>query len=172
MSIVAFVSKVLGTSPKLALFIMILGALILCTIRPSFEGYTSYSTDTEYDATTFDDPSPNPEGSVPTGTLDTGLTSSSDDTLSSTPPPQPQGITYDQIPPGEGDLYILKSQVVPPVCPACPAPCPKGKKSADECPACPPCARCPEPSYDCKLVPNYDSANNEPIPLLNDFSQF
>ena len=39
---------------------------------------------------------------------------------------------------------------------------------------CPPCARCPEPSFDCKKVPNYSSTNSEylPVPVLNDFSQF
>lgn len=39
---------------------------------------------------------------------------------------------------------------------------------------CPPCARCPEPSFDCKKVPNYSSTNSGhlPVPILNDFSQF
>ena len=39
---------------------------------------------------------------------------------------------------------------------------------------CPPCGRCPEPSFDCKKVPNYSSTNSEylPIPVLTDFSQF
>jgi hypothetical protein len=41
-------------------------------------------------------------------------------------------------------------------------------------PPCPPCGRCPEPSFDCKKVPNYSSTNSEylPMPVLNDFSQF
>lgn len=34
----------------------------------------------------------------------------------------PKGIPRSQIPDGEEDLYILKSQVVPPVCPRCPDP--------------------------------------------------
>jgi len=84
----------------------------------------------------------------------------------------PQGIPANQIPPGEEDLYILKSEVVPPVCPACPAAgsCPRQEK----CPPCPACARCPEPSYECKKVPNYSTINNDylPSPILNDFSQF
>jgi hypothetical protein len=102
----------------------------------------------------------------------------------------PAGIPKSRIPPGEEDLYILKSQVVPPVCPACPnsSACPRDKP----CPACPPCARCPEPSMTCKAVPNYSAANynngmsNEgpfggggminnqyiPVPVLNDFSTF
>ena len=47
--------------------------------------------------------------------------------------------------------------------PTCPEPQP-----------CPPCGRCPEPSFDCRKVPNYASTNSEylPVPILNDFSQF
>lgn len=77
-----------------------------------------------------------------------------------------------QIPPGQEDLYILKSEIVPPVCPACPASaaCPREEK----CPPCPACARCPEPAFECKKVPNYNSVNEDylPIPVLNDFSTF
>ena len=84
----------------------------------------------------------------------------------------PNGIPGNQIPPGQEDLYILKSQVVPPVCPVCPtsATCPR----QEPCPACPPCARCPEPAFECKKVPNYSAINNEylPAPILNDFSTF
>ena len=68
--------------------------------------------------------------------------------------------------------YILKSEVVPPVCPKCPqrTACPRPKP----CPACPPCARCPEPAFECKKVPNYSSSNNSklPLPMLNSFAQF
>ena len=44
--------------------------------------------------------------------------------------------------------YILKSEVVPPVCPKCPdsRTCPRQKP----CPPCAPCARCPEPAFECK----------------------
>lgn len=102
----------------------------------------------------------------------------------------PAGIPKSQIPAGEEDLYILKSQVVPPVCPACPisSACPRDKP----CPPCAPCARCPEPSMTCKAVPNYDVIGNTgpsfdnsgisgynpmnnqyiPVPVLNDFSTF
>ena len=86
----------------------------------------------------------------------------------------PEGIPRSQIKPGQEDLYILKSEVVPPVCPACPIVCPKLTDSAKKCPPCPPCARCPEPSFECKKVPNYNAANNEylPVPVVNDFSTF
>ena len=70
----------------------------------------------------------------------------------------PQGIPKNMIPPGNEDLYILKSEVVPPVCPACPPPILKCGDNKPP-PPCPPCARCPEPSFDCKKVPNYGSGN-------------
>lgn len=94
----------------------------------------------------------------------------------------PKGIPKSQILPGEENLYILKSEVIPPVCPKCPEPivnCP-GEKTFDnmKCPPCPPCARCPEPAFDCKKVPNYSAVNNlqggrsMPVPVLSDFSAF
>lgn len=84
----------------------------------------------------------------------------------------PEGIPRSQIPPGQEDLYILKSEVVPPVCPACPvaSSCPR----QEPCPACPPCGRCPEPSFECKKVPNYNAINNQylPAPFVNSFASF
>ena len=88
----------------------------------------------------------------------------------------PTGIPASQIPSGQEDLYILKSQVVPPVCPKCPDPIISSSDKTDttKCPPCPPCARCPEPAFDCKKVPNYNSfnANYMPVPVLSDFSSF
>ena len=83
----------------------------------------------------------------------------------------PNGIPGSQIPPGQEDLYILKSQVVPPVCPACPS---NGGTNEDTCPPCPPCARCPETPFECKKVPNYAAIDEKflPQPILNDFSTF
>jgi len=82
------------------------------------------------------------------------------------------GITQDQIPDGQEDLYILKSQALTPICPACPPP-PKvdcdTKCGKSKCPPCPPCARCPEPQFDCVKVPNYNTTNldqNLPIPWM------
>lgn len=84
----------------------------------------------------------------------------------------PPGIPLKDIPVGEEDMYILKSEIVPPVCPVCPqaAACPRQEK----CPPCPACARCPEPAFECKKVPNYSSSNDQylPRPVLADFSQF
>ena len=86
----------------------------------------------------------------------------------------PEGIPASQIIPGQEDLYILKSQVVPPVCPVCPVLASNADYDESKCPACPACARCPEPAFDCKKVPNYSGANNSylPVPVLNDFSTF
>lgn len=89
------------------------------------------------------------------------------------------GIPRSKIPKGQEDLYILKSEIVPPVCPACPR-CPEVKcdeKCGDgkKCPPCPPCARCPEPKFTCKMVPNYNSTSlsgDLPMPIMADFSQF
>lgn len=85
----------------------------------------------------------------------------------------PNGIPRTQIPKGDEDLYILKSQVVPPVCPACP-PVISCSKDKEKCAPCPPCGRCPEPAFDCRKVPNYNSNDEDflPRPVLNDFSQF
>jgi len=70
----------------------------------------------------------------------------------------------------DDDPYILKSQIVPPVCPACPTAVAREK----DCPPCPACDRCPEPSVDCKRVTSYESASDKsfPVPILTDFSQF
>jgi hypothetical protein len=112
-----------------------------------------------------------------------------------------EGVSREQIPEGEEDKYILKSQVVPPVCPKCPDVQTCSKK--EKCPPCPACARCPEPAFECKKVPNYESdffddgtsspdnmdsdnrfrpgallmkesngESNGVMPVLNDFSQF
>ena len=80
-----------------------------------------------------------------------------------------QGIPASQIPVGSESLYILKSQIVPPVCPRCPS----AVASNAIPPPCPACERCPEPAFDCKKVPNYQAGSgNVPSPVLNDFSTF
>ena len=88
----------------------------------------------------------------------------------------PQGVSRSQIPAGEEDLYILKSQVIPPVCPACPNPIVQSSDSTDveKCPPCPACMRCQESPYECKKVPTYKAFNQDymPVPVLSDFSSF
>ena len=110
-----------------------------------------------------------PQGNTYVGTTSgSNMSAASYDYSNSLPP----GVPASAIPSGQEDLYILKSEVVPPVCPACPssAVCPRQEK----CPPCPACARCPEPSFECKKVPNYNAINNQylPVPVLNDFSGF
>ena len=85
-----------------------------------------------------------------------------------------QGIPASQIPQGQQDLYILKSEIVPPVCPACPACINNSSGSSDKPPPCPACARCPESSFECKKVPNYDTMNKNNIPhaILHNYSTF
>ena len=79
-----------------------------------------------------------------------------------------EGVPRSRIPPGQENLYILKSEIVPPICPACPTVnCNNSSNSEKKCQPCPPCARCPEPSFECKKVPNYNSRglmNQLPIP--------
>lgn len=122
-------------------------------------------------ATTVTGPQGNTAGVVtgPGGNTYAG-TSNNNDYYNSLPP----GINRNQIPSGQEDLYILKSEVVPPVCPACPTPVCPDTFDEKKCQPCPPCARCPEPAFDCKKVPNYKSFNQNylPVPVLNDFSGF
>jgi hypothetical protein len=92
----------------------------------------------------------------------------------------PKGIPFSEIPEGDEDLYIKKSEVVPPVCPVCPAVAEIPREKP--CPPCPACERCPEPAFECKKVPNYSSRRGGngsggvdgflPRPVLADFSSF
>ena len=112
-----------------------------------------------------------PSGFDPTRITDHHHQHTHDNNHAGSEPKHHDGIRKSQIKEGDEDLYILKSQIVPPVCPKCPTVCPSSKA---KCPPCPPCARCPEPSYKCKMVPNYSAANSNqlPRPILGDFSQF
>ena len=68
------------------------------------------------------------------------------------------GIPGRMIPIGQEDLYILKSQIVPPVCPRCPTICASKSSDSSTFPPCPSCARCPESTdFTCKKVPDYSS---------------
>ena len=88
---------------------------------------------------------------------------------------QSNGITRAQIPSGDEDLYILKSQIVPPVCPKC-SPVVKCSDNFDatKCAPCKPCGRCELPPFECKKVPTYNAFNPDimPVPVLTDFSGF
>jgi|LauGreSuBDMM15SN_2_FD.fasta_scaffold01107_6 hypothetical protein len=100
----------------------------------------------------------------------------------------PPGIPRSSIPSGKEDLYILKSEVVPPVCPVCPPTIivkgtgKNGKNGNDtDTPPCPACERCPEPIVDCKKVVKYktneggsygDYASFDQEPVQKVFNQF
>ena len=86
----------------------------------------------------------------------------------------PQGIPRSMIPAGSEDMYILKSEVVPPVCPQCPAPVIIKTGEKAECQPCPACARCPEPNFECVKQPNYSSINKSrlPQPAMSSFTAF
>ena len=74
-----------------------------------------------------------------------------------------RGVRRVDIQNGDEDLYVLKSSIVPPVCPKCPQRSARPRQKP--CPPCPACARCPEPAFTCKKVPNYNSMNNQYLPL-------
>ena len=59
-----------------------------------------------------------------------------------------RGIKKENIPEGDEHLYILKSEIVPPVCPKCPDV--KKCDTKKDCPPCPAPQRCPEKPYECK----------------------
>jgi len=135
------------------------------TVISGSQGNTAFVTDDDIStsATTYTGPYGG-QATVVSGPQGQAIVATTDNTVN--------GIHYSNIPPGQEDLYILKSEIVPPVCPACPSAtvCPRQEK----CPPCPPCARCPEPAFECKKVPNYSSSNDNflPRPVLADFSQF
>lgn len=153
------------------------------TYNPSYDNTNpnvTYSSGTNYNAAYAQGPYGGSAGSVqgPAGNTaayvqgpagNTAVATNNTNPYYST---MPRGVSGSQIPSGQENLYILKSEIVPPVCPACPASsaCPR----QEPCPACPPCGRCPEPSFECKKVPNYNSISSEylPQPVLSSFSSF
>ena len=92
---------------------------------------------------------------------------------SSVPASKMKAIPKNQIPEGNEDLYILKSQIVPPVCPKCPDV--KKCDTQKDCAPCPAPQRCPERPFECKMVPKYNDprvSSHLPRPVLDDFSTF
>jgi hypothetical protein len=68
------------------------------------------------------------------------------------------------IPPPIGNVTSSMNNQAPVNTCGCPTP-----------PPCPACARCPEPSFECKKVPNYKSSESQrilPQAVLTDFSSF
>lgn len=111
--------------------------------------------------------------SVSTGTMNGSMFNSANDYSITESYEKQHGVKRHQIPEGQDDLYILKSQIVPPICPACPK-CPSvncdDKCGNSKCPPCPACARCPEPQFECKKVPNYSGGSlmgHLPLPWMD-----
>jgi hypothetical protein len=107
-------------------------------------------------------------GPVSTGSMNASMFNSANDYSVTENYEKHHGIKRHQIPEGQEDLYILKTQTVPPICPACPK-CPS-VNCDDKCPPCPACARCPEPQFECKKVPNYSGGSlmgHLPLPWMD-----
>ena len=145
------------------------------TTSTQYYGSTGYSTQPSDYSTAYQGPNGSVSSNAYKSSYYNSNNSNSSNSSNSTgaySSSMPPGIPKSQIPPGQEDLYILKSEIVPPVCPVCPvaASCPRQEK----CPPCPACARCPEPAFECKKVPNYNAISSQylPAPVLNDFSQF
>lgn len=154
-------------------------------VNDNFGNRKTYSPNYNIDLNQSQDEQPLSETDIPPGKYsgynnnynyntkesNTSTPGSPDDYINSLP----KGIPANNIPPGQEHLYILKSQIVPPVCPVCPSNIVYRDK---ECAPCPACARCPEPSFECKKVPNYNAQNQNqnndylPVPVLSNFSGF
>jgi len=164
------------TSTNVALLSPRPGNSLLTSAQPSFmdtvaTGWNILGTGGSNSTLTMNDLDPNANGS----TASTMFTTSDGRQGIATTQNTINGISSSQIPQGQEDLYILKSQVVPPVCPACPPVIVDKNTLNQDCPPCPPCARCPEPSFECKKVPNFNLGPQNtflPRPVLNDFSTF
>lgn len=78
------------------------------------------------------------------------------------------------IPPGDEDLYMLKSQALVPICPRCPAPIVVEGSGKEKCPPCPAPARCPEPQFECTKTFTGSSLDESrtPVPLMTSFTSF
>ena len=85
----------------------------------------------------------------------------------------PPGVSKRMIPHGEDDKYILKSQIVPPVCPACPTitGCPSNKNTSPDSNS----GSSSGSSSGTGSGPTPQSGSGydyQPIPVLSDFSMF
>lgn len=135
--------------------------------------YDRYQPYDGISATSYTGPAGNSVTNVsgPAGNSVTAVNTNNNDYYNSLP----EGIYRHQIPPGEEDKYILKSQVVPPVCPKCPDVQCSSSFDESRCGPCPACPRCPsEGAFTCEKIPNYNAFNPKtmPLPVLSDFSNF
>ena len=158
---------------KFHLFLILLMALIFCCMGFSTtEGLSTEraeSTNLNMKLGSKHDPFDNASGSV----VNSDQASYKELMQSAVPASKMKSIDRNSIPQGKEDLYILKSQIVPPVCPKCP-----DVKKCDmkqDCEPCPAPQRCPNKPYECKMVPKYNDPNvssHLPRPILNSFDSF
>ena len=165
------------------LFLILIGSLILCSLLGGSicEGMETKTKTTcsKIDSNTYVGPAgdtvdvyKNTDAAAVVTNGNIAPTDTSDNYSGYEQTPSNAEIPGSKIAPGDENLYILKSQIVSPVCPVGPT---SGTCPIAEPPQpCPACARCPEPAFDCKKVPNYRSGNVDylPRPVLTDFSSF
>ena len=163
---------------KFHIFLILLGSLILCCLGFSaVEGMSNSGStknmqrsvgnrvDQNLALGSANDPFEN--------AVNLEFASETEKVQSAVPASKMKAIPKNQIPKGDEDLYILKSQVVPPVCPKCPDV--RQCNIEKDCPPCPAPKRCPERPFECKMVPKYTDprvSSYLPRPVLNDFSTF
>ena len=158
---------------KFHIFLILLASLIFCCMGFSaVEGMSNKEVDSKGNRVdqnlalgSANDPFEN--------AVNLEFASEKDKVQSAVPASKMKAIPKNQIPEGDEDLYILKSQIVPPVCPKCPDV--KKCDTEKDCPPCPAPQRCPERPFECKMVPKYSDprvSSHLPRPVLNDFSTF
>ena len=168
---------------KTHIFLILLLSLMFCCIGfRTLEGLTGSDDTKKASAPLANRVDPNlskgsgadPFNNAPSNPIpNTQQASYSDLVQSAVPASKMKAIPKDQIQSGDEDLYILKSQVVPPVCPKCPdvKKCDKTK----DCPPCPAPQRCPDNPFECKMIPKYSDptvSKHLPRPVLNSFNTF
>tara|TARA_A100001011_G_scaffold96409_1_gene101415 strand:- start:1232 stop:1765 length:534 start_codon:yes stop_codon:yes gene_type:complete len=172
---------------KLHMFLLLLGILLIsCCGFSAIEGMTNGDSstssnsatrtnnnrvDANYNLGSASDPFDNAPSNNPVSNLE--IASYDDILKGAVPASKMKAIPKDQIPKGDEDLYILKSQIVPPVCPKCPDV--KKCDTTKDCPPCPAPQRCPDRPYECKMVPKYSDprvSSHLPRPVLNSFDTF
>ena len=157
---------------KFHMFLILLASLMTCCL--AFSAYEGFETDSRGNRVDKNySLGSNSDSSKNKPVMNFDLAHDKDKIQSSVPASKMKAIPKNQIPPGDEDLYILKSQIVPPVCPKCPdvKQCDKEK----DCPPCPAPQRCPDRPFECKMVPKYSDprvSSHLPRPVLNDFSTF
>ena len=167
---------------KFHIFLILLGSLILCSMGFSAIEGMKNSNDTISTNKTNQRVGNRVDQNLSLGSkndpfenaVNLEFVSEGDKVQNSVPASKMKAIPKNQISKGDEDLYILKSQIVRPVCPKCPD-VKRCDSSQNNCAPCPAPKRCPERPYECKMVPKYNDprvSSHLPRPVLNNFSSF